>query len=64
MIQDKDKQPTGGLVISITDDNFVKVGDVSIFLEAIKTSGSKGGRKIVTLRFIGPKQTKIIRIDR
>jgi hypothetical protein len=61
---EQDKEPKGGLVISISDTDFVQVGDVKIYLKSIKVSGTRGGKKIVELRFIGPRAIPIMRMNR
>jgi len=54
----------GGLVLKLAQDCYITVGEVKIYLDEIDVSGTKGGKKIVGLRFIGPRETIIRRHDR
>lgn len=60
----EEKKSGGGLILNLTMENFVRVADVDIFFHSIKTSGRKGGKPEVAIRFVGPKTTKISRHNR
>ena len=51
----------GGLQLMITDENYICVGDVKIYLSYIQQSGADGGNRQVKLRFLGPKEIPITR---
>lgn len=54
----------GGLIINLNELNFVRVGDVDIFLHGIKVSGRNGGKREVSIRLVGPRTTKITRFNK
>lgn len=54
----------GALHIMITDENYVKIGNVRIYLHYIKNTGSNGGCRQVKLRIIAPLDIRIERRDR
>ena len=65
MTADKTKPgPKGGLVLKLTDDNFIRIGDIELYLRRVEVTGSKGGRPIVSVRIIAPKTIAIQRCER
>lgn len=54
----------GALVLKLTAENFVRVGDVDIYLRAIEVSGKKGGRPVVSIRIVAPLELPIKRCER
>lgn len=59
-----EKLGKGGLIVNLTDLNYVRVGDVDIYFHGIKTSGRKGGKTEISLRMVGPMTTPIRRLPR
>lgn len=59
-----EKLGKGGLIVNLTDLNYVRVGDVDIYFHGIKTSGQNGGRTEIKLRMVGPRTTPIRRLPR
>lgn len=58
------KEPKGGLVLALTNDNFVRIGDIEIYFRAIQVAGTKGGSPIVSIRIIAPRSIQIQRCER
>ena len=54
----------GGLVITLTEDNLVKIGEVKIYFHSIKVSGKDGGKQAARIRLIGPREVQIERLNR
>lgn len=57
------KEVGGGLTLKVSDVEGILCGDVKIFLNFIHNTGSEGGCRSVSLRFVGPKETAISRFD-
>ena len=58
MCDDDQKEGEGRLILTLNATNYVKVGDHRIYFQATN------GPNQVRLIFIGPKSTKIDRMDR
>lgn len=58
------KEPKGGLVLSLTNDNFVRIGEIEIYLRKVEVSGTKGGKPIISIRIVAPKSIQIQRCER
>lgn len=51
----------GRLILKLNDDNFIQVGETRIYLNYINGTGADGGKREVSLQFVGPKSVPIDR---
>ena len=58
------REGMGALVIKLTSENFVRVGEVEIYLRAVEVSGKRGGKPIISIRIVAPKSIAIKRCER
>ena len=54
----------GALVLKLTNENFVQVGDAEIYLRAVEVSGKRGWKPVVSIRIVAPKDMPIRRRER
>jgi hypothetical protein len=62
-ITDEPKADEGRLMLELTDEMAILVGDVRIYINFVRSSGENGGLRRVGLMFIGPRTTQIKRIE-
>lgn len=54
----------GALVMKLTSENFVRIGDIEIYLKGVDVSGKISGKPVVSIRLVAPKNIKILRCER